>query len=73
MYEIILHFRNSDYSLAGYIVPFLELLPSLSFETFNEAEVIASSVEMDGIGSKTLRQWAFDVNILYFSKIKFSL
>uniref|UniRef100_A0A1I8N4R5 Amiloride-sensitive sodium channel n=1 Tax=Musca domestica TaxID=7370 RepID=A0A1I8N4R5_MUSDO len=51
---------DNDYSLAGYIVPFLELLPSLSYETFNEAAVIASSVEMEAVHQKTLRQWAFE-------------
>uniref|UniRef100_A0A1I8P581 Sodium channel protein Nach n=2 Tax=Stomoxys calcitrans TaxID=35570 RepID=A0A1I8P581_STOCA len=59
-FEVALNkLANYDPSLAGYIVPFLELLPSLSFETFNEAEVIASSVDMEGVNDLTLRQWAF--------------
>ncbi|XP_073830574.1 amiloride-sensitive sodium channel pickpocket 23 [Musca autumnalis] len=60
-FEVALNqLADGDYSLAGYIVPFLELLPSLSYETFNEAAVIASSVEMESVHQKTLRQWAFE-------------
>ncbi|XP_046802644.1 sodium channel protein Nach [Lucilia cuprina] len=50
---------NYDETSAGYMVPFLELLPTLSFETLNEASLIASSVEMNNIHEKTLRHWAY--------------
>ena len=52
------------------MVPFLELLPTLSFETLNEAILVAKTVDIKNINEQTLRHWAFMVR-QDFQKKKF--
>uniref|UniRef100_A0A1I8QAH1 Sodium channel protein Nach n=1 Tax=Stomoxys calcitrans TaxID=35570 RepID=A0A1I8QAH1_STOCA len=59
-YEMALNkLANSDAAIAEKILPFLELLPSLSHESFNATEAMAKSLDVKGIKDLTLRQLAF--------------
>ncbi|XP_075155899.1 sodium channel protein Nach-like [Haematobia irritans] len=52
---------NYDPSAADQIKPFLQFLTSLSMETSGQLYRFASSIQMNGVKEKSLRQWAFSV------------